>query len=203
MTSSYFQVHCAIASIIGQGFSPPQWPPLAADPASQNNIHSLQSQRWIYSLLNPPCPPPLLLSPCSRLFRLFIFNPADVPHVWRRLGRNTDTVNQRGRGRARLRESHSHPLKKESMSPVTHRRGAQRRSKKPVGNVSENTICLVLIPRLFAAASLPRPSSWKRNTPTRLSEQKGEELHINLTSLSGQADTAHTERRPRGDARRL
>lgn len=92
------------------------------------------------------------------------------------------------------------PLKKGNISPVTHSRVAQRRRKNPVGNVSENTICLVLIPRLFAGSSLPRPFPWKRNTPTRLSEQKGEELHINLTSLSGQAETSHTERRPRGDA---
>lgn len=89
------------------------------------------------------------------------------------------------------------------MSPVTRRRVAQRRRKKPVGSVSENTICLVLIPRLFASASLPRPSPWKRNTPTRLSEQKGEELRINLMSLSSRAETSRTERRSRGDARRL
>lgn len=35
-----------------------------------------------------------------------------MPHAWRRRGRNTDTVKQRGRDGARLRQSPSHPGKK-------------------------------------------------------------------------------------------
>lgn len=84
-----------------------QQPALPTDPAPQNNIHSLQPQRRIYypspRIASPPLPlslpsSPLLLSPCIHRFRLFIFNPADVPHAWRRRARNTDTVNQSGRG---------------------------------------------------------------------------------------------------------
>lgn len=215
VTSSYFQVHCAALSIIGQGFSvtaagAPHWPCPAEQyslvTATETDLLSVASHRIT-------SPPPLSLLSSSPLslhrFRLFIFNPADVPHAWRRRARNTDTVNQSGRGSwggAELDWEKAPPTpekKKGNMSPVTRRRVAQRRRKKPVGSVSENTICLVLIPRLFASASLPRPSPWKRNTPTRLSEQKGEELHINLTSLSSRAETSRTERRSRGDARRL
>lgn len=189
---------------------PPHWPCPAEQyslvTAAETDLLSVASHR-----ITSPRPLSLLSSSPLSLhrFRLFIFNPADVPHAWRRRARNTDTVNQSGRGSwggAELDWEKAPPIpekKKGNMSPVTRRRVAQRRRKKPVGSVSENTICLVLIPRLFASASLPRPSPWKRNTPTRLSEQKGEELHINLTSLSSRAETSRTERRSRGDARRL
>lgn len=85
-----------------------QRPALPTDPVPWT-IFTRYSRRdgFIIHRLAPQPPPsthtfPFLssssLSPCIRLFHLFIFNPADVPHAWRRLARNTDTVNQGGRG---------------------------------------------------------------------------------------------------------
>lgn len=55
---------------------------------------------------------------------------------------------------------------------------------------SKNIISVVLFP-IFPSPSLPHLSSWKLHTPTRLSEQKEEELHINLTSLNSQSEAFH------------
>lgn len=171
VTSCYFQVHCAVASIIGQGFSPPQRPALAADPASENNIHSLQPQRRIYYQLPhsslPLClhPAPLLLSPSQpSVSPFFIFNPVDVLHAWRSLGRNTDMVNQRGRGRARLRESPSHPRKKMNMSPVTLPPGsaaaAQKSRRQRVGK-TQSASCWshVFLPASLCPVLLPESAT--------------------------------------------
>lgn len=120
--------------LFGQGFSPPQQPAHAADPVSQDNIRSLQPQRWIYyPLLHSLHFLPFFFS-SSRLFLLFIFNPADVPHAWRRQGRRTDTVNQRGRGRARFRKKLLPPLKKKrhvtcQMAPGTAQRQCKKKKK--------------------------------------------------------------------------
>lgn len=42
-----------------------------------------------------------------------------------------------------------------------------------------------------SSLSFTTRSSWKLNTPTCLSEQKEEELHINLASLNSQPETFH------------
>lgn len=63
-------------------------------------------------------------------------------------------------GGAELDSEKAPPTPEKKTCHLSHATGYSTASvqERPIGNVSENTICLVLIPRLFASSSLPRPS---------------------------------------------